>query len=144
HLTVLHGGPVDEYRPGEIEAITQRVRDRCAGIEPFSLTFDRPTVGRVALECPARPGAPARRLWEVTARVDHEVTGGRFPLIPADYYPHISLAYGTPGESHPTGADRTALKRALSDHPGEPVTLRADRLCLVSQVHDRQHITWTH
>jgi hypothetical protein len=65
-------------------------------------------------------------------------------LIPADYYPHVSLAYGTPGESHQAGADRTALKRVLSDLPGEPVTLRADRLCLVSQVHDRRHITWTH
>lgn len=143
HLTVLHAGPLADYRDGEVDAIVQRVRDRCAGIEPFELVVDRPVVGRVAIECQARPGAPARRLWEMTARVDADVTGGRFPRLPADYYPHVSLAYGTSGESHQTGADRVALKRDLSDHPGEPVTLTVDQLVLVAQVHDRRHITWT-
>lgn len=143
HMTVLHGGPVAEYRRGELDAITKRVHQRCVGIEPFDLTIDRPSVGRVAIECPARPGAPARRLWELTAQSDAAVTGGRFPLIPATYYPHLSLAYGMQGESHQRGADRAALKRDLSDHPGESVTLRATHLSLVAQVHDRRHITWT-
>lgn len=68
-------------------------------------------------------------------------------MIPAVYYPHVSLAYGSHRELHQTGArvhaDRRALKVALSDHPGEPVVLRASRLCLVAQSHDRRHITWT-
>ncbi|MCZ7430109.1 2'-5' RNA ligase family protein [Streptomyces sp. WMMC1477] len=140
HLTVLHGGPVDAYRDGEIEAITEHVRAAAAGLAPFDLVVDRPTVGRVALECPARPGAPARRLWELTAAADTEVTGGRFPLIPDGYAPHLTLAYGIAGDQR---ADRLAIKAALSDHPGEPVTLRADRLALVAQSHNRRHITWT-
>lgn len=140
HCTVLHGGPVDQYRDGEITEITERVAKECQTITSFDLTFDRPGIGTVAVECAARPGAPARRLWELTARADADVTGGRFPLIPAVYAPHISLAYGTAG---PIRADRRGLKAALSDQPGEPVVLRATRLCLVAQSHDRRHITWT-
>ncbi|WP_414170916.1 2'-5' RNA ligase family protein (plasmid) [Streptoverticillium reticulum] len=150
HCTLLHAGPVDQYRDEEIDAIIERVAKECQTIAPFDLVFDRPTVGTVAVECAARPGEPARQLWELTARADAEITGGRFPLIPAVYYPHISLAYGNRGELQQTGArastirpDRRELKAALADLPGEPVVLRADRLCLVAQQHDRQHITWT-
>jgi hypothetical protein len=140
HMTVLHGGPIADYRSGEIEAITELVTDRCATIDPPQLTIDRPMIGRVAIECAARPGAPVRQLWELTARVDAEVTGGRHPLLPATYYPHISIAYGIAGDHRPS---RTSLKAMLSDIPGEPTMLRATSLALVAQAHDRRHITWT-
>ncbi|MFE7570676.1 2'-5' RNA ligase family protein [Streptomyces sp. NPDC057539] len=55
HTTVMHGGPVEKYKDGEIDAVTERVRQECASIEPFDLTFDRPAIGRVAVECAARP-----------------------------------------------------------------------------------------
>lgn len=139
HCTVLHAGPVDQYPEAALTAIIERVAKECEGISPFDLVFDRPAVGTVAVECPARPGEPARRLWELTARVDAEITGGRFPAVPALYYPHLSLAYGIAGPVRP---DRRELKAALSDHAGEPVVLRANRLCLVAQSHDRRHITW--
>ncbi|MFE2039183.1 2'-5' RNA ligase family protein [Streptomyces scopuliridis] len=129
HTTVMHGGPVEKYEHGEIDAIAERVRQECADIEPFGLTFDRPAIGRVAVECAARPGAPARRLWELTTRIDAEVTGRRFPTIPSGYYPHQSLAYGMAG---PERADRRAMKILLSDHLGGPVVLRAERLTLVA------------
>ncbi|QOV40934.1 hypothetical protein IM697_22705 [Streptomyces ferrugineus] len=48
-------------------------------------------------------------------------------------------AYGIAG---PQRADRRDMKVWLSDHPGQPVTLRAERLHLVAQQHDRLHITW--
>lgn len=140
HATVMHGGPVDQYTEAEITAIVDRVGEACATISPFDLIYDRPSVGTVALECPARPGAPARRLWELTAGIDADVTGGRFPRIPDDgYYPHVSLAYGIGGTDR---ADRRAMKAWLSDHPGGPVVLRATHLSLVAQRHDRRHITW--
>ncbi|WP_157848477.1 hypothetical protein [Streptomyces scopuliridis] len=34
------------------------------------------------------------------------------------------------------------MKILLSDHTDEPVVLRAERLALVAQSHDRQFITW--
>nr|WP_241266220.1 hypothetical protein [Streptomyces boncukensis] len=106
----MHGGPVEEYRDGEIREISERVAKECQSLGSFDLTFDRPGIGTVAIECAARPGIPARRLWERAARVDADVTGGRFPLIPAVYALHISLAYGTAG---PVRADRRELKAAL-------------------------------
>jgi hypothetical protein len=143
HTTVMHGGPIDRYTDSEITTIVDQVGEACATIAPFDLVYDRPTVGTVAVECPARPGAPARRLWELTTRIDASVTGGRFARIPAgDYYPHASLAYGIDG---PERADRHAMKAWLSDHPdhhGGPVVFRATHLSLVAQQHNRRHITW--
>ncbi|WP_327233641.1 2'-5' RNA ligase family protein [Streptomyces sp. NBC_01317] len=143
HATVMHGGPVERYEAGEIGAITERVRQEAADIEPFDLVLDRPTISRLGVECTARAGAPARRLWELTTRIDAEVTGARFPTIPSVYYPHLSLAYGVAGEER---ADRRAMKAAMPDldPPGEPVVLRAERMSLVAQSHDRQFITWNH
>ncbi|MEU9189452.1 2'-5' RNA ligase family protein [Streptomyces sp. NPDC048484] len=141
HTTVMHGGPVDQYTETEITAVVDRVGEACATIAPFDLIYDRPSVGTVAVECPARPGAAARRLWELTTGIDADVTGGRFPRIPDyGYYPHVSLAYGVGG---PERADRRAMKAWLSDHPGGPVVLRATHLSLVAQRHDRRHITWS-
>jgi hypothetical protein len=69
------------------------------------------------------------------------VTGGRFPLTPKSWYPHASIAYGVTG---PARANQQSVKALLSDHPGQPVVLRADSISLVAQSHDRQHITWEH
>ncbi|BCL33428.1 2'-5' RNA ligase family protein [Streptomyces aurantiacus] len=137
HATVMHGGPVDQYTQAEITAIVDRVGEACATTAPFDLIYDRHSVGTVAVECAARPGAPARRLWELTTAVDADVTGGRFPRILDDgYYPHVSLAYGVGG---PERADRRTMKAWLSDHPGGPVVLRATHLSLVAQRYDRRH-----
>lgn len=141
HTTLMHGGPMDAYEHGEIGTIIERVRQECAALAPFDLVFDRPEIGRAGVACAARPGAPARTLWELTTRIDAEVTGSRFPTIPSSYYPHQSLAYGTGGAVR---ADRHTMKVLMSDHPGEPVVLRAERISLVAQVHDRRHITWEH
>ncbi|MDT0347528.1 2'-5' RNA ligase family protein [Streptomyces litchfieldiae] len=105
HITVLHSGPVGEVTGPEITAITSRVRAACATVAPFTLTVDRPAVGTVAVELPARPGAPARRLWELTTEATREVIGGRYPVLPAVYYPHLTIAYADHRELHQTGAN---------------------------------------
>ncbi|ATM24693.1 hypothetical protein SMD44_p10194 (plasmid) [Streptomyces alboflavus] len=139
HVTVLHSGPVEEFLPGEVEAVTERVRRCLVSMPPIELTFDRPSVGGVAVECAGRPGAAARRLWEVTAAATAAVVGDRFPLIPAQFYPHLSLAYGTGGAV----ADRREMKALLSDRPGEPLTMRFDQLSRVEQWHDMRSIRWS-
>jgi hypothetical protein len=101
----MHGGPVDQYTASEIATIADRVGEACATIAPFDLVYDRPSVGTVAVECAARPGAPARRLWELTTGIDSDVTGGRFPRIPADrYYPPRRWPTGSADLSVPTAA----------------------------------------
>lgn len=141
HMTVLHSGPAEESSDQELADITARVRQACGEIAPFDVTFSPPSVGNVAIECLGRPGPPARRLWQLTHQATVDVVGDRWPLIPASYYPHTSLGYGTQEAEQ---ADRTEMKIWLSDHGHGEVTLRATQLSLVSQWHDRRRIMWDH
>lgn len=72
HTTVMRGGPVAEYRTGELDTILARVREEAAAIAPFELAYGRPEGGRVALELSAYPGEQARRLWGLTTRIEAE------------------------------------------------------------------------
>lgn len=139
HLTLFHGGPIEEYDAAELDATVERVREECMFLEPFELLFDRPAINNLTVERSGRPGAASRPLWELCARVDAEVTGGRFALQPPAHYPHISLAYGTGG---PQRADHLSMSVTLSDLPGDAVPLRVERLVLAAESHNRQHFTW--
>ncbi|MFE4212250.1 2'-5' RNA ligase family protein [Streptomyces sp. NPDC056844] len=141
HTTLMHGGPIADYQPGEIDEITRRVAAECAELSPVELTYDRPSIGVVAVEVGAWPGAATRHLWELTTRIDAEATGGRFPRTPTAHYPHASLAYGAADAG---AVDRQALKVALSDSPGRAVTLPVTSISLVAQSHDNRFITWEH
>ncbi|MEV4873891.1 2'-5' RNA ligase family protein [Streptomyces syringium] len=139
HVTVARVGVANDISKHETAAIIEYVGEVVSAIKPFDLILDRPSIGQVAIECAGRPGAPARSLWELTAGVSRQILGDRFPQPSASYAPHLSLGYGIAGPSRP---DRAAMKAWLSDHPGEPVSMHADRLVLVSQCHDRRSITW--
>jgi 2'-5' RNA ligase len=139
HVTLLHSAPVDQLSDGEVAQIVDRVRTRCATVPAFTLTLDRPHIAGVAVECPGRPGAPARRLWQMLAEVTGEVTGGRIPTLPAVYYPHTSLAYGTAN-----GVDHRPMKLWLSDCDAGPVSFPVTQVSLVAQSHDLRYITWRH
>lgn len=140
HVTVLHAGPRDETSDEEITEITKRVRAAVAGTGPIELTFARPSVGNVAIERAARPGEPARLLWEKVWKATTSVVGeDRCPLLSDTYYPHTSIAYA----GHDAGnADRGGLKALLSDTPGDEVTLSFPALTLVSQWHSHARIVW--
>ncbi|GAA2666529.1 hypothetical protein GCM10010400_28870 [Streptomyces aculeolatus] len=139
HLTVQHAAPLDDYRPGEIDAIRAGVTERARAMDPVEVVLSRPALGTVALECGGHPGEPARQVWRMVCDVHDKVTNGRFPRISASYDPHVTLAYGT---SQAPQLNRAAAKALLSDLPGDPVVLRLDTLIMVAQSHDRRHITW--
>jgi len=142
HVTVLHAGPRDEASGAEIARMVSRVRElvEVEGIEPVELTLARPAPGTQAIECAARPGAPARRLWELTRQATLDVVGDRWALQPqTDYYPHLSVAYGGHDADR---ADRRRLKALISDVDQGEVVMRAGRLSLVSQWHDGRRIVW--
>ncbi len=146
HMTVLHSGPVDEISDDEIGAITALVRQRCAALAPWTAVVDRPTVGRVAVECLIGPGESARQLWQITSEATRQVTGDRFPTIPETYYPHLSLGYGTGTDDPVTRRQmKVWLTDTLTPSPQlPPVTLPVASLHLVAQSHDGRHITWRH
>jgi 2'-5' RNA ligase len=140
HVTVLHCGPQSEASDQEVADITARVREAVAGIGPLELTFARPTIGNVAVERTARPGAPARRLWEAVWNATTQVVSEeRWPLRAETYYPHMSIAYAGPDARH---VDRGGLKQLLSDIEGGEATLTFPSLTLVSQWHNDRHILW--
>ncbi|MFD5319403.1 2'-5' RNA ligase family protein [Streptomyces sp. NPDC127098] len=140
HVTVLHSAPLGEVTADQVEEVTTRVRKACATVAPFELTVGRPSVGTVAIECPAWPGPLARPLWQITAQASRDVWQDAYPTLPAKYYPHLSVAYAGENASE---ADRTDLKVALSDCGDVgTVTFTVDKLWLVAQRHDGRHITW--
>ena len=139
HVTVLHSGPRDEASDEEIVEITGRVGDAVAGTGAVELIFSRPSIGTVAIERPARAGAPARQLWEAAWSATARVVGERWPLQPEIYYPHVTIAYAG-RDAH--FAHRTDLKALLSDTDGGDVTMAFSELTLVSQWHTHQHIVW--
>ncbi|MFJ9617864.1 2'-5' RNA ligase family protein [Streptomyces noursei] len=142
HVTVLHSGPQQEASPQEVEAITTRVRKAVAATGSIELTFARPSIGTQAVECAARPGAAARRLWETTWTATTEVVGPRWPLVPATYHPHTTLAYAAGRDAQ--HLDRGQLKAHLSDLDTGEVSLFFSQLALVAQWHDGRHIIWEH
>ncbi|MFB7630434.1 2'-5' RNA ligase family protein [Streptomyces sp. NPDC056149] len=138
HITLLHGPPVAEVTPQEIDDIVALVRQGVQSMAPFELTLGRPAVGSVALECTGRPGAASRPLWQLTSQAMAKATGNRFPTRPAAHYPHGSLAYAV-GD-----VERLPMKVWLSDHGPDVLTIKVDKISLVAQRHDRREITWDH
>ncbi|MFE5669103.1 2'-5' RNA ligase family protein [Streptomyces niveus] len=139
HVTVLHAGPHAEASDEEIAQMTALVREAVAGTGPVSLTFSRPSVGTVAIERAARPGAAARALWDATWSATEQVVGERWQLLPEIYNPHMTIAYAGADADH---ADRAAMKSELSDINAGEVTLEFPTLSLVSQRHNHKRITW--
>ena len=136
HVTVMPVAPVDEISVGERDRIIAGVRTRCALIPAFELTLDRPGVGRHALECPGRPGAPLRRVRQAIVDAIRAVIGDRMPMLPAHYHPHTSIAYAV-------GTVRNGPVRVwLSDNGPGPFTFPVTTVSLVEQSHDGRHITW--
>ncbi|MEU3408911.1 2'-5' RNA ligase family protein [Streptomyces sp. NPDC006670] len=138
HCTLLHAIGLGRDAI-DIAALLRDVRRATQTVEPFALTFDRPSVGTVGVEVSGWPGKPFTALVDiVTAAMDR--TGGAFKAGPSRY-PHNSLGYTSAGAENLAAV---TLKTALASI-GEPLagTVLADRLHLVEQWHDGEHITWT-
>jgi hypothetical protein len=91
---------------------------------------------RTARPCGPRPAA--RALWQAAADSTTAVLGDRIPVVPAVYYPHMSLAYAV---GH---VDHRPMKAWLSDHDIAPLATRVEKVSLVAQSHDGHDITWRH
>lgn len=137
HCTLLHaiGAARDDV---DIEELLRDVRSTARTLAPFTLTFDRPAVGALAVEISGWPGAPFNDLVDmVTAATDR--AGATFKPG-RSRYPHISLGYTT---SRAASLDAVALRAALASIDGPlSTTVRADRIHLVEQWHDGRNIQW--
>lgn len=118
--------------------LLEDVRAYARTVQPFSMTFDRPAVGTVAVEVSGWPGRVFTEIVDTLTQAAVR-TGASFTAAPSRY-PHISVAYTADGAED---ISAVTLKAALADieHPVS-TTVVADRLHLVEQWHDGAHITW--
>lgn len=137
HCTLLHaiGVTVDEV---DIDQLVESVTLPAEAIAPFTLTFDRPSVGAVGVEISGRPGQPFDLVAGLTVTATAQAAPGFRPGL--SRYPHMSLAYTTTGSA---GLKATDLRAGLAaiDQPLTGTVL-VDRLHLAKQWHDGQHIMW--
>jgi hypothetical protein len=143
HCTLVHaiGADVDSDPAvsAGIELLVADVTERVKDIEPFTMTFGRPSIGQIAIEAPGWPGRQHRALVEHVMAAHRGLWGEAHQLSPSRY-PHISLAYAGEGAED---IDVKALKAQLSDIEGALTTdVYVDRLRLVAQRHDSASITW--
>ncbi|MEV7715554.1 2'-5' RNA ligase family protein [Streptomyces sp. NPDC088270] len=138
HCTLVHAvglgiGDVDT------DALLEEVGGYARLVEPFTLTFDRPSVGAVAVEISGWPGRQFTEIVDAVTQATARSTEAAFKSAPSRY-PHMSLAYTSHGAED---VDAVTLRAALADID-QPLsgTVRVDRLHLVEQWHDGAHITW--
>lgn len=137
HCTLLHAVGLARTDV-DLDALLEHVGSYAQTVRPFTLTFDRPAVGRVALEISGWPGSP---FTEIVENLTQAMVRGGAPFTAApSRYPHISLAYTSDGAEN---VEAVSLKTALAsiDRPLSGTVL-ADRIHLVEQWHDGAQIRW--
>ncbi|MFB6814463.1 2'-5' RNA ligase family protein [Streptomyces sp. NPDC056347] len=137
HCTLLHAVGLSAADV-DVGALVRDARAHVQQMEPFTLTFDRPAIGPVAIEISGWPGTPFTRLVGSITQLTQEQHTAFQPA--ASRYPHMSIAYTGPGSETINPVD---LREALASIE-EPLshTVRADRIHLVEQWHDGATIKW--
>jgi 2'-5' RNA ligase len=136
HLTIQHLAPVADLDDGDLNRIVRLVRDRCSSQSSFSVTVGRAEAWDHGIVCPVRPADQLARLWQITTSAGQEATGDRFAIHPAEFYPHLALAYAT---SH---VDKDITRAWLAACAASEIDMPVTKLVLVAQRHDRREITF--
>lgn len=137
HCTLLHAVGLARADIG-LDALLKDVGSYAQTVRPFTLTFDRPAVGNVAVEISGWPGSPFAEIVEYLTQAMTR-SGAAFTAAPSRY-PHMSLGYTSKGAEN---IEAASLKTALASIDGPLTgTVLADRLHLVEQWHDGEQITW--
>ncbi|TDC73540.1 2'-5' RNA ligase family protein [Micromonospora sp. KC606] len=141
HLTMQGIGFVDEVTENEASKIAERLRDRLAAVTPLVVACHRPIVRPEAVYLPADPPEPLRALRAV---VHEDIVGvlgedrsEPLPQNPADYHPHVSIAYSNASQ------DAAPIAEALSKVHVEPVTIVLEYLDLLRFHRDHRMYEWT-
>ncbi|MEU5898641.1 2'-5' RNA ligase family protein [Streptomyces venezuelae] len=138
HCTLLHamGVGADDI---DLGAVVDDVRERVGQRAPFTLTFDRPAIGAMAVEISGWPGRLFGELVGDVTAVMRRHAGTEWTAA-ASRYPHISLAYTSKGAKDVSAAD---LREALAAIDGPLAQqVQVDAVHLVAQWHDGAAIRW--
>lgn len=135
HLTMQGLGFTDEVDGGDVDAIVEAARARLAGVAPFTLVFDRPTITPEAIQWRVNPAGPAAVRNALRAAI-----GDVWTTVPepADgFKAHVSDAYSN--ADGPQAPVRQALDRVES----APATVRVTGAQLIVLGRDSRAYEWT-
>ncbi|MEU7148698.1 2'-5' RNA ligase family protein [Streptomyces sp. NPDC045456] len=137
HCTLLHAVGLS-ITDVDADVLLKDVGSYARTRPPFTLTFDRPAVGNVAVEISGWPGHPFNEIVEALIQA-MDRTGANFTAAPSRY-PHVSVAYAADGAED---IEAVTLKAALAAIE-QPLStaVAVNRLHLVEQWHDGAHIMW--
>lgn len=137
HCTLLHAVGLSSTDV-DTDTLLKEVGSYAQTVQPFTLTFDRPAVGNVAVEISGWPGRPFTEIVDALTQLTFR-TGAAFKAAPSRY-PHMSIAYTSDGAAD---VNRVDLRATLASIEG-PLsgTVCVDRLHLVEQWHDGAHLMW--
>ena len=141
HLTMQGIGFTDEISEGEIEAVTDALRDHFRTITPPVVTFHWPAVWPDAITLPATPADPLRQLRQGAYQAIQAVLGQDRMHEPPEtipqYRPHVSVAYiNAPGPAQP-------IVSALQDARPEAVTTAISSASVLTFHRDNRMYEWT-
>jgi 2'-5' RNA ligase len=135
HLTMQGLGFIDEVDSGDVDAIVEAAHARLAGVAPFTLTFDQPTVTPEAVLWEVNPTGPAAVRAAVRAAI-----GDVWATVPeaADgFVAHVSAAYSN------SDGPQAAVREALDRVEAAPATVRIGEAQLIVMHRDNRMYEWT-
>jgi 2'-5' RNA ligase len=131
HLTVQAIGWADEVPVPAVSAVVDAVRARVAVLEPFDLTFDRPTIYGEAAVIRTQPDTRVERLRDAVRAGLRDVLGDDgAPTAPEQahgFLPHVTVAYSR------IDADATPYAAALDGVDQPPTIVPVTEVTLIRQ-----------
>lgn len=94
HLTMQGIGFVDQINQGEVDAIVERARQRCAELDPLELSIGAPHIDPESIQIAVQPAESVRTLRTAIRAAIGDVWGtDRVPEPAEPFNPHMSLGY---------------------------------------------------
>ncbi|CRK61810.1 hypothetical protein [Alloactinosynnema sp. L-07] len=138
HLTTQGIGFTDEVGRGDLDRMIEATRERCARLEPFTVTLGPAHVDPETVQMPVRPAEPLVRVRAAIRDAIADVWGAdQVPEAADSFRAHVTLAY-----SNAAGpADPIAVALAAYGDRKADVTVSA--VSLIDLNRDRKSYEWT-
>jgi 2'-5' RNA ligase len=138
HMTLQGVGFTDEVSDSDVAAITDRARERCASLQPFTITLGPARADAQGVGFRIEPWAPIEQLrHELRAAIADTWSVDRVPDAADDFYPHVTIFYSN------SAADPAPLRGLLADlRDTPPVTITVEAVSLIQLNRDEKVYRW--
>ncbi|MBW4722311.1 2'-5' RNA ligase family protein [Saccharothrix obliqua] len=138
HLTLPGIGFTEEVDLHDIDLIVDAARERCAELEPITVTIGPAHVDPESIQMPARPLRPLADLRLAIRAAIGDVRGtDNVPEAEAGFRAHVSLGYSN------TAGPMKPVARALDAHGGHTGEVVVSSVSLINPNRDHKAYEWT-